>query len=193
MKIYLTGWNGFLSTKLRECTEVEWTKNQENSDILFLMGSPTFTSTELNQHDAHIMHQYVNETIKKVNQYNGRIVFASTTGVDDLRIDHKGTTCYNLSKLYLENYILNNVEKSLILRIGTIYSNNISDVKLMKQDRVQPRVVNGDIKDIPFEDYYLNVDVFIQTTVEAIKNNYFGILEYKLNKLRLTELKTIAK
>jgi hypothetical protein len=193
MKICLTGWNGFLASKLRECTDIEWTEEQTDSDALLLMGGPTFTAPELFQHDAHVMHQYVREAIKIIDRYHNPIIFASTTGVDDLRLDHKGSTSYNLGKLYLENYVLYNVDQPLILRIGTIYSTKLADVQAMKDNRVQSRVMRDDINNIPFEDYYLDVDTFVKQTIDAIKIKKTGILEYNLTKLRLTQLKTIAK
>jgi nucleoside-diphosphate-sugar epimerase len=130
MKVAITGWDGFLSTKLRNTTDIEWVEYPNKSDVLLHLGSPTFTEDELNQHDAQIMHQYVRETIKIVDRFTGHIIFASTTGVDDIKLDHTGSTSYNLSKLYLENYIINNCDSSAVLRIGTVVSNDLNDINL---------------------------------------------------------------
>lgn len=186
MKIKITGWNGFLSQKLRENTELDW--SEDDGDVLLHLGGPTFTHSELFEHDAQVMHQYVRETIKIVDRFPGRIIFASTTGVDDIRLDHKGSTSYNLAKLYLENYIINNCEDHLILRIGTVISDKMSDVNLMKPDRIQPRVLQKDLTNIPLEDYYLPIETFVSRTVEAIKLGEQGILEYNLTKLSIWQL-----
>ena len=186
MKITITGWNGFLSHKLRERTDIDWT--EDNADCLLHLGGPTFTNAELFEHDAQVMHQYVRETIKKIDRFDGPVVFASTTGVDDIQLDHKGSTSYNLAKLYLENYIINNCDNHLILRIGTVISYNQTDVDLMKPDRLQQRILRKDYTNIPFEDYYLPVDTFVNTTIEAIQTAKSGILEYDLVKLTLPQL-----
>jgi len=193
MKIALTGWNGFLATKLRnEITTIEWTEDRSNSDALILMGGPTFTDLELDQHDAQVMHQYVRETIKIIDRYAGPIIFASTTGVDDIQLDHKGSTSYNLAKLYLENYIINNCDNYAILRIGTVISDNSSDISMMKPDRIQPRIQQG-IMPTEWEDYYLFVKEFVNTTLDVILNKRTGIIEYPLTKLTLAQLTKISK
>jgi len=186
--IGLSGWGGFLAGKLRERTEVEWVNRTDNIDMFVHLGSPTFTHSQLSQHDAQVMHQYVRETIKLVDRLDMPIIFASTTGVDDLQLDHTGTTSYNLGKFYLENYIKYNSDEYLILRIGTIYSTRLSDVGLMKSDRIQPRILRKDYADIPFEDLYLNVDVFVNTTVNSILNFKSGIVKYPLDKLNIGKL-----
>jgi len=188
MNVCLTGWNGFLSKKLRIRNEINWVQDIENSNSLFLMGSPTFTQSQLLKNDAVIMHQYVLKTIDKIKDYKNKIIFASTTGVDDISLDHTGSTAYNLSKLYIENYIINHCEDYLILRIGTIISKNVEDIRLMKPDRLQQRILNKDFKDIPFEDYYLDVESFIDKTIRAILNNQSGILHYDLEKYTLPNL-----
>jgi len=88
----------------------------------------------------------------------------------------------------LENYIKYNCDEYLILRIGTIYSTRLSDVNEMKSDRLQPRILRKDYTDIPFEDLYLNVDVFVDKTIDAILNFKSGILEYPLDKLTIGKL-----
>jgi nucleoside-diphosphate-sugar epimerase len=192
MKIAITGWNGFLATKLRERTEVEWSEDFAGTDSLCLMGSPTFTSVELHQHDAQVMHQYVRDTIKIVDRYHGHIIFASSTGVDDIQLDHKGTTSYNLGKLYLENYILNQANSSTILRIGTIVSDNPADVAMMKPDRIQPLIKQG-IMPTEWEDYYLLINDFVNTTLDVILTNKQGIINYPLTKMNLAQLKQVTK
>lgn len=188
MKVLLTGWNGFLARKLRECTDIEWLEDSKDSDVLLLMGSPTFTDAELTQHDAQVMHQYVREAIRQIDRYSGPVVFASTTGVDDIQLNHKGSTAYNLAKLYLENYIINNCDKYLILRIGTIVSSNPKDIAMMRTDRVQQRIARKDYKNVSLEDYYLDIETFVTTTVDAICQSKDGILEYQLTKYKISEL-----
>ena len=188
MKIALTGWNGFLATKLRESTEFEWQEELDGADMLVHMGSPTFTQQELFEHDAQVMHQYVRETIKLFDRFQGPIVFASTTGVDDIKLDHTGTTSYNLGKLYLENYLMYEADKWAILRIGTIISRDPADVEMMKPDRIQPRIQRKDMSYIEWKDHYLFVDDFVKTTLELLRNFKTGIVEYPLTELTLPEL-----
>ena len=187
----MTGWSGFLSTKLKEQTAVTWTEDFNDSDALLLMGSPTFTDAELSQHDAQVMHQYVRETIKQVDRYQGHIIFASTTGVDDIQLDHKGSTNYNLGKLYLENYILFEADSCTILRIGTIVSDNPKDISSMKPDRIQPQLLRGIVPE-EWKDHYLMVNDFVNVTLDAILNNKTGIIEYPLVELNLAQLKKIT-
>lgn len=191
MRVTLTGWNGFLATKLREHTEIEWTEDL-NTDVLVLMGSPVFTDAELGIHDAQVLHQYVRETIKIIDRFEGHIIFASTTGVNDIQLDHKGSTSYNLAKLYLENYLLYEADSSAVLRIGTVVSDKPSDIAMMKPDRIQPMMLN-DIMPKEWDDEYLLVEDFVNTTIEAIITKKTGIVEYPLVKMSLIDLKRITK
>lgn len=193
MRVGLSGWGGFLATKLRERTEVDWVEDNKNVDMYVHMGSPTFTQAELHRHDAHVMHQYVRETIKLIDRTDAPFIFASTTGVDDIQLDHKGSTSYNLGKLFLENYVINNCDKYMILRIGTIVSKNPADIALMKPDRLQQRINRNDLTNIPFEDYYLDVDTFVNTTMNSILNFKNGIVEYNLTKYTLPKLVLLGK
>jgi hypothetical protein len=193
MNIGLTGWGGFLAHKLRESTELNWQESVTNCDALLLMGSPTFTHHELDVHDAQVIHQYVRQTIKEIDRCDKYIIFASSTGVDDIKMDHTGSTAYNLAKLYLENYIVNHCDKYLILRIGTVISSSHFDVNQMRDDRIQPRILRGDYTNIPLTDEYLDVDTFKKHTIDAIKNQTTGILEYPLVTLKLSELIRMTK
>jgi hypothetical protein len=58
----------------------------------------------------------------------------------------------------------------------------------MKDDRLQQRILRKDYSNIPFEDYYLDVDAFVTTTVDAIVHFKNGILEYPLEKVTLSKL-----
>lgn len=193
IRVCLTGWNGFLSKKLRENSTIQWTNDFVNSDILLLMGSPTFTNNSLSTDDAKIMHRYVKDTMEIVDKYTNKIIFCSTTGVDDIQLDHSGSTSYNLSKLYLENYILNNCSQSAILRIGTIISDKISDIEMMKTDRIQSRILKGDFKNIPLKDKYLHVNTFIDSTIDIILNFTPGIHNFNLVEYSLSELILLSK
>jgi nucleoside-diphosphate-sugar epimerase len=188
MKVGVTGWNGFLASKLRQRNGIEWTEDIKDCDILFLLGSPTYTSADIDKQGAQVMHRYVNETIKIIDAFSGPVVFASSTGVDDIQLDHTGSTSYNLAKLYLENYVINHCDQWAILRIGTIISKDPDDIAAMKSDRIQPRVKSKDLSNIEWQDYYLYVDDFVNTTVDLIKNFKTGIVEYPLVRLTLTEL-----
>lgn len=193
MKVHLTGWNGFLARKLREHAAIDWVEDGKDTDILFLMGSPTFTNIELSQHDAQVVHQYVRDTIKIIDRYPNHIIFASTSGVDDVRMDHKGSSCYNLGKLYLENYIINNCESYCILRIGTIISSKASDISMMRPDRIQQRIARKDFTNIPIFDQYLDIDVFVESTIKVINTKRNGIYEYPLKQQTLPELIRLGK
>jgi nucleoside-diphosphate-sugar epimerase len=193
MKIAMTGWGGFLATKLRQASsQIEWVEYPAEADALIHLGSPTFTHAELFEHDAQVMHQYVRETIKLFDRFDGPILFASTTGVDDIRLDHKGTTSYNLAKLFLENYVLNECDSPTVLRIGTIVSSDPADIREMKPNRIQPQMLQG-IMPTEWEDCYLFVEDFVNTTLDVILNKTTGIVEYPLKTLTLAQLKQITK
>lgn len=187
MKVYLTGGKGFLGSKMLERNEVEWVDNWENADIMFLMGSPTFTNHTLSSRDARVMHNYVKNTMRSIDEFTGPIILASTTGVDDIQLDHSGSTPYNLAKLFLEDYLVHGHNPYMILRIGTIVSKRRSDVDRMKPDRLQPKITRG-IFDIDDVDYYLDVDTFVDSTIKYILNFEQGIKEYELIKLTKTQL-----
>lgn len=186
--IGITGFNGFLSKKIRERNDFNWTKNLDEADIIFHLGCPTFPAY-MGKEENLQMYPYVEETIKLINQYSKKpFVFASTTGVLNIHYDHSSSMSYDVSKLFLENYVFNTCKKFLILRIGSIISNNIDDVKLMKSDRVQPRILNKDLKGIPFEDYYLDVNDFVDITIESLNNIDNRIIEYPFIKLPIHKL-----
>ena len=191
MKVTLTGWDGFLSRKLRENKNIQWQKEFHNSDFILLMGSPTFTGLNISKEEAKVLHNYVKETIDIIDKNLEKpIIFCSTTGVDDIDLDHQGSTAYNLSKLYLENYIINNVERWSILRIGTIISKDINDVMMMKSDRIQNRILKKEIQGIPFEDKYLHIETFVNSTIDLLKDfkvgiHYYNLVKYTLPKLSL--------
>jgi len=149
MKVSLTGWNGFLSKKLRERTEIKWQEDVNGSDILFLMGSPTFTGSTLDKNDSQVMHNYVKNTINKIDSYSNPIIFASTTGVND--------------------------------------------IDKMRFDRIQQRMLKNDFTNIEFEDNYLFVDEFVNTTINNILNFNIGIVHYKLTKMTLPKLMLLGK
>jgi nucleoside-diphosphate-sugar epimerase len=193
MRVGLSGWGGFLASKLRENTEIEWVNGVDNIDAFLHLGSPTFTAHELFEHDAQVMHQYVRESIKMIDRINVPFVFASTTGVDDIQLDHRGSTAYNLGKLYLENYVINECDKYLVLRIGTVVSSKKADVLAMKSDRIQQRILNKDYSNIPTKDYYLDVDDFVNVTVAALQKIDNRIVDYPLKELSMPALASLAK
>ena len=193
MKVYLTGWDGFLARKLRETDAHEWTDNINEADVIFFLGSPTFTESKITRCRGLAMHDYVQQISDMIWHTNIPVIFASTTGVDDIELDHSGSTVYNLCKLYIENYIMHNSEDYLILRIGTIISDKKSDIDMMKPDRIQPRLLRGEFKDIPKEDEYLHVDTFVSQTNEAINNINNSIFEYDLEHHSMFDLIKMAK
>jgi nucleoside-diphosphate-sugar epimerase len=184
----VSGYNGFLASKLKDRLDIDWVDRTTNIDYYLHLGSPTFTDAELTTENAQAMHRYVKETIELIDNLKVPIIFASTTGVDDIQLDHKGSTCYNLAKLYIENYIINNCEKYMILRIGTVISTSLRDVLQMKPNRIQQRIMQGNYKGIPLEDKYLNVEDFVNTTADSIRNFKNGIVTYNLKKIKLSEL-----
>jgi hypothetical protein len=192
MRVTLTGWNSFLSKKLREVNSIEWTQNFENTDILFLMGSPIFTGI-INKEDSKVLHNYVEETKKLILCYSGPIVFASTTGVNDIHLDHSGHTPYNLCKLYLENYIINTVDNWSILRIGTIISDKLHDIEMMRKDKIQQKILNKDFTNMPLKNECLHVDEFVNETIDLLMNFKCGIKEYDLKSYSLSQLISITK
>ena len=178
----MTGEGGFLYNEL-----YPHIKNLSD-DVIILMGSPTFDG-DISQEGACRLHDYVTETIDIIEKNKDRyIVFCSSTGVDDISFDHSGSTSYSISKLYLENYILNECDQSLVLRIGTIVSDNRDKVLKMKPTRIQKRILCHDFKGIEMCDKYLMLDDFVKETVNVIKNKHIGIYEYNLKEIKMIDL-----
>lgn len=182
----ITGQNGFLYNELKD-------KFEDSDDMLFLLGGPTF-DFPLSINDAARLHIYVHQTIKLIDEnINKYIVFASSTGVDDIDLKHEGFMAYSIAKLYLENYIMTFCDDYLILRIGTIISDDKEIMKRMKGTRIQNRILSGNFKNIPLIDKYLDLDQFINETINIIKNHKCGIHEYSLRTLKLSELVKLTK
>jgi hypothetical protein len=76
----------------------------------------------------------------------------------------------------------------MILRIGTITSTSLKEIHQMKPNRIQQRIMQGNYKGIPLEDKYLNVEDFVNTTANSIRNFKNGIVTYNLKKIKLSEL-----
>lgn len=187
-RIGITGFNGFLSKKIRERTEFDWTDNLNDCDIIFHLGCPTFPAYMSTRENVQ-MYDYVKQTMSMVDEFKAKpFIFASTTGVLNMHYDHSSSMSYDVSKLFLENYVINNCEKYLILRIGSIISDNINDVMSMKPDRVQRRLLNKDTKDIPFEDYYLFVNDFVDVTISELANINNRIIDYPYKKIQMHKL-----
>ena len=188
MKFYISGRNGFLAHKLMQSNRYEWSEVTGSSDALFLLGSPTCAYGTLPSEFGTKMHSYVEQTIDTINNNRKPVVFASTTGVNDISLDHSGHTTYNLAKLYLENYIIHNVEQYLILRIGTIVSRSCTDVDMMKPDRVQQRLRRKEYTSIETQDSYLDVNTFVNHTLDTISTINNRIVEYPHISLSLFDL-----
>lgn len=175
----ITGENGFLYSQL-------YNKLPEDN-YLFLLGSPTFDD-ELTRENSIKLHEYVKETIELINNNKDKyIIFASSTGVDDIDYEHKGYMTYTIAKLYLENYIITYCEEYLILRIGTIISNNKELILKMKNSRIQQKILNKTIKEYPNQ-MFLTLDNFLSETISAIKNKTIGIYHYSLTPMNFLQL-----
>lgn len=188
MRFYITGMNGLLAHKLMQSDRYEWSDDPRSSDALFLLGSPTCGYGELPAEFGTNMHAYVEQTIDLISNHGKPIIFASTTGVNDISTDHAGHTTYNLAKLYLENYIIHNVEQYLILRIGTIVSRSRNDVDMMKPDRVQQRLRRKEYTTIDTQDSYLDINTFVEHTLDNISTINNQIIEYPHISLSLFDL-----
>lgn len=193
MKVGISGWNGFLANKLRTRNEIEWVNRITDIDYYLHLGSPIFTETEISRANGMIMHDYVKHSMELIDSLEVPIIFGSSTGVNDIQYNHSGSTSYNLSKLFLENYIVNRCDNYMILRIGSIISSDIADVHKMKSDRLQPRIFAGQFTGIPYEDYYLDVNTFVDTTIDSILNFKTGIVEYTLKKMTIPALRLLKK
>lgn len=188
MRFYITGQNGFLANKLMQSNRYEWSDDIASSDALFLLGSPTVAGADVPADFGTKMHAYVQQTIDIIRNHGKPIIFASTTGVNDISPLHSGHTTYNLAKLYLENYIIHNVEQYLILRIGTIISRSCIDVDMMKPDRIQQRSRNREYTGIEQSDQYLDVNTFVSVTLDTISDINNTIVEYPQVTLSLFDI-----
>jgi len=193
MRVGLSGWNGFLARKLRERTEIEWVNSTYGIDCYLHLGSPTFTEEQINAEQSRVMHEYVKSSMALIDSLSVPIIFGSTTGVDDIQYDHTGSTSYNLSKLFLENYIVNHCKEYTILRIGSIISSRLEDVQMMKPDRLQQQILARNYRNVPMLDNYLDVDVFVNTTIDCIQNSKRGIINYKLQQMSMVSMTTLVK
>jgi len=188
--------NSYLVKKLLE-------KNIDfkNTDPIFLdFKANIFTGNKIPKDICKKIHK---EYLDRIEYYKNLsddilIVFASSTGVNDISINHDGSTCYNLAKLMTENWLLNSNKKYIILRIGTIYSTHKKDYNFMKKDRIPYKIFHNkisDLKDLGIsnlgeKDYYLDIDNFVDTTIYEIENyNKNKIVKYNLEKLSIIDLK----
>ena len=188
MRICITGQNGFLANKLMQSNRYEWSDDIASSDAVFLLGSPTIAGTPAPADFGTRMHAYVEDCINIIQNHGKPIIFASTTGVNDISPLHGGHTTYNLAKLYLENYIIHHCEQYLILRIGTIISRNCVDIDMMKPDRIQRRIRDRQYTGIEQKDQYLDVNTFVNATLDIISEIDNKIFEYPQITLSLFDL-----
>lgn len=184
----ITGQKGFLAQELTNLMVIP-------DDMIILMGCPTFDVTTLSKRDAQKLHEYVKETIEIVdNNKEKYIIFCSSDSINDIKFDHTGSTPYSVSKLFLENYIINQCDNHLILRIGTIVSRDIDKVLKMKPTRIQNQILNKKMLYMPpLKDDYLMLDDFVKETIEVISNRQKGIYEYNMTELSLSELIGLIK
>ena len=184
----ITGEKGFLAQELLQHMKIP-------KDTIILMGSPTFDVVNITTEQSLKLHDYVKETMDIVDRNLDKyIIFASSDGVDDIKFDHTGSTSYSVAKLFLENYIINRCKNHLILRIGTILSDDIEKVRRMKPTRIQNQILNKRMRWMPaLKEDYLMLDDFINETIEVIRQGKIGIHEYKLTEIKVTALLDIAK
>ena len=194
-KIHITGHNGFLAKKIIQNIPDNIKLSDKDFDIYFDLGATIFTSNTISQEQCKLL---FDEMIEKINIWKNlddkiNILFASSTGVNDISLEHDNSTCYNLYKLTMENWLMNNKKNFTILRIGTIYSTNPNDYKIMKTDRVPFRIRNKNFKDIPMIDEYLDIKNFIKKTLYIIENITAApqIVEYELDELSIIQLSKI--
>jgi len=188
-KKVINGKNSYLIQKILE-------KYDDNPDIYLDFGAITCTKDNIPKDICTKIHQEYLDRIERWKHIDNLIVFASSTGVNDINLDHNGSTCYNLAKLMAENWLINSNKKYLILRIGTIYSTHPGDYDIMKQDRLPARIKRGDFKDMDLtaKDYYLDVDVFVDTTISEIEGYTKNkIVYYNLDYLNILALKRLIK
>lgn len=187
--VCLTGWGGYLAYCLMQTSQVpwRWTRGPENTDALFLLGGPTYTSLTEEPDERSVMEKYYNDTVELINGYNERIIFASTTGVNDPVLKP-----YTEVKYRLEQYIIEHCQDYLILRIGSIISDDQRHISIMKPDRIQPRMQRGDYTGIKFTDHYLHTNTFVEETLIAINSGRQGIMDYSLQPLTLLELRKMT-
>ena len=181
-KVHITGWNGFLATKLRQYLTkfpsdvFELTSSTLDYDIYFDLGSTISTQTPI---PKDICKKINRETISKIEMYdqipkNIPIIFGSSTGVLTLYNKDDESSCYDVCKMMLENWITYFKDSYLILRIDNIYSLDISDYSFMKKDRVPSRVYHNsltkeDIHQLNIIDTYLETNNFLIETIFEIE------------------------
>jgi len=198
MKVHITGPNGYLARKLQERNDWEWTTGDEY-DIMLLCGSPTHASEEtIPLDEGKVYHKYVIDTIQMMEKIPQEvpIVFISTSDPDMIDIEHEGSTTYNLAKMFLESYIVHYRKHYQIHRMGTLISHRLDDIKMMKPDRIQQRILARDYSEVMDEDWFVYTDVAVDILINAmgmINNDIVHYPDERLTKLDLLKLTTVVR
>lgn len=203
IKVYLSGQQGFLATKLINHLSgspshfFEFTNSPMDCDIYFDLGATTCTM----KHFTKEISRKINlEALSKIEIYEKLpketpIIYGSSSKVYALSDINTQDIC----KLMLENWIMSTDHNYLILRIETIYSENPDDYKIMKRDRIPSKIFfnsldREEMSALLNRDGYLEVEDFLTETVSAIEKfiqtNTSKIYEYSnVSKLNLLELR----
>lgn len=180
-KTLVTGHNGFLFTALKPGlskthhivqyehdvrTVAQKYYNLDNV-IHFASASDKYDFSDYKKTCSTIIQGTIN-MVKIANMNSAKLIFASTMGVYDVKVDDAYCSC----KLAMEHYVKSNAEKYLILRIPRVYDKSRKK-GLMKSLR---------LNDVNEHDYskritYLELPEFIDQTLHTL-NMVQHVYEY---------------
>ena len=180
----LVGYSGFVGSNICNLTEFSNLYNSKNvaeaydtcPDLLVYSGVPAamFIANASPQKDFEIILEAI-DNIKKIKAK--RVVLISTvavydrtSGVDETHIiNEENILPYGKNRLYLENWVLENCEQSLIVRLPAIYGENLKKNFIYDYINIIPKMLNQskyselggfESESVVFKNYELKEDDF---------------------------------
>jgi hypothetical protein len=196
MKI-IVGHTGFVGSNLLENTNFDFCFNSKNINDAFGLNpnlvvysgvrAEKFLANKNPENDFNIILNAI-ENIKKINPK--KIVLISSIDVyptpekrnEDFVIDISSQEAYGKNRLYLENWVEQNIENHLIIRLPALFGSNLKKNFIFDLIQVVPAMLNQDL----YQKYASNS--FITKNYELQENGFYKLIE--LTKTEKEILKT---